>query len=43
MKKVDGGQMPQLPSSMRWALQKPAKKMDNALHLETPKLLSDVL
>src|SRR5438128_4181174 len=43
MKKVGGGQIPQLPSTVRWALQKPAKKMGNALHLETPKLLWDVL
>src|SRR6266498_5047520 len=42
-KRVCGGQMPQLPNTVKWALQKPAKKMDNALHLETPKLLWDVL
>src|SRR5438132_1905685 len=43
MKKVGGGQLLQLPSTVRWASQKPLKKMGNALHLETPKLLWDVL
>ena len=42
-KRVGGGQLPQLPDTVKWALQKPAKKVDNALHLETPKLLWDVL
>src|SRR5438105_8243685 len=43
VKRVGGGQMPQLLDTMKWALQKPVKKVDNALHLETPKLLWDVL
>ena len=42
-KRVGGGQLPQLPDTVEWALQKPAKKVDHALHLETPKLLWDVL
>src|SRR6266508_2301273 len=42
-KRIGGGQLPQLPDTLRWALQKPMKKVDNALHLETPKLLWDVL